>query len=627
MADGSVQEHAATSSPPHAPGPHSQPPAYPPEWTALPTPQCPRTSAAASRIFYLPFPIPGGSTTFPVQVYYDPNSTSEPPTAHIRRRLKNPFKTVIPFGGFELDPSFQPGSQSLSGCVKYDRNEKLPRSDRNPIKQYPVHQIGDKSRTAHDPIAQLKRDHRTATDIQNWRQKISSVEAAHCDKLMDSVRCLGFNPFAPDPVTKRILERGSPTEIIFYTFYRRNWIPGRSLREDDNPWLRDFLYVCQNRFVYHAFMSIAAVHLLDNLPSEKNFQHANQLFFVAGQGIDIALKQYNSGQTLSPAQLDCILTSLIALATQDVSLPERRKAMSEHCPWLEALYCCEQLLDSHIPDPIYQPNVQMTSLRAAHCKFVARGISIAETMRPLEPARQGSTYDRTRAAKRFRWLVYGSKEEQNRVEGGLGMCRRLLGLIKQITHWSGVMSYGGDREGIIPQLERIMRGIEEMRPERPKKLRQESKAIATADDMRYVSAEAYRLGVRLYAQCRLLRLPRWYPDVSKTLEELSTCVSILPTHGNLFTAEAPLFPVFYLGLLATEPRHREVAVAWFQGVIRTSTRSTVPPLYESLHTIWRWDILPAWRPGELCASLWQRDPWWEGLVAEMEKQQLILCLT
>jgi hypothetical protein len=66
-------------------------------------------------------------------------------------------------------------------------------------------------------------------------------------------------------------------------------------------------------------MSIPAVHILDMLPSRRSVGLANYLLQEAIKGIDASFEQYNSGQLLSSSQLDCTLTSLIALVIQDVS--------------------------------------------------------------------------------------------------------------------------------------------------------------------------------------------------------------------------------------------------------------------------------------------------------------------
>lgn len=47
----------------------------------------------------------------------------------------------------------------------------------------------------------------------------------------------------------------------------------------------------------------------------------------------------------------------------------------------------------------------------------------------------------------------------------------------------------------------------------------------------------------------------------------------MPTQGRLFTAQAPLFPVFLLGVLGLQEEHRETSRQWFEKVIQTPVRS------------------------------------------------------
>lgn len=71
----------------------------------------------------------------------------------------------------------------------------------------------------------------------------------------------------------------------------------------------------------------------------------------------------------------------------------------------------------------------------------------------------------------------------------------------------------------------------------------------------------------------LLRLPRDHPDVIANLSYLAKCISIMPTSGHHFTAQAPLFPVFLLGMLATVAEHAKIAQAWFDNVTSAPVRS------------------------------------------------------
>jgi hypothetical protein len=47
----------------------------------------------------------------------------------------------------------------------------------------------------------------------------------------------------------------------------------------------------------------------------------------------------------------------------------------------------------------------------------------------------------------------------------------------------------------------------------------------------------------------------------------------MPTSGSHFTTQAPLLPVFFLGLLATDPKHKSVSKDWFEKVVETPVRS------------------------------------------------------
>ena len=57
------------------------------------------------------------------------------------------------------------------------------------------------------------------------------------------------------------------------------------------------------------------------------------------------------------------------------------------------------------------------------------------------------------------------------------------------------------------------------------------------------------------------------------LADLASCMRIMPTSGHCFTAQAPLFPVFLLGLLSTTQEHKDVSKRWFESVVQTAVRS------------------------------------------------------
>lgn len=73
------------------------------------------------------------------------------------------------------------------------------------------------------------------------------------------------------------------------------------------------------------------------------------------------------------------------------------------------------------------------------------------------------------------------------------------------------------------------------------------------------------------------------------LSYLAKCISIMPTSGYQFTAQAPLFPVFLLGMLATVADHADIAQKWFDSVTSAPVRSVrIPfPTHTYTHTTHR----------------------------------------
>lgn len=152
----------------------------------------------------------------------------------------------------------------------------------------------------------------------------------------------------------------------------------------------------------------------------------------------------------------------------------------------------------------------------------------------------------------------------------------------------------------------------------------------------------------------LNRIPRNHPAVVENLADLARCIQIMPTSGYQFTAQAPLFPVFLLGMLTTDPKHRAVSKAWFDDVVSTPVRSvslddicrtvpsplfgsltrdsqSVPPLYEVLQRVWQWIDVEIELPSPtapLAGHIGLRYPWWEQLVEKVDEQESeVLCLT
>ena len=60
--------------------------------------------------------------------------------------------------------------------------------------------------------------------------------------------------------------------------------------------------------------------------------------------------------------------------------------------------------------------------------------------------------------------------------------------------------------------------------------------------------------------------------------DLSSCIRIMPTDGPLFTAQAPLLPIFLLGSLAIDQEQRQVSEKWFEQVVAAPVLSVSLPV-------------------------------------------------
>lgn len=201
------------------------------------------------------------------------------------------------------------------------------------------------------------------------------------------------------------------------------------------------------------------------------------------------------------------------------------------------------------------------------------------------------TMDPKAESARFGWLLYGTKEDMYEIHGGCGFSKRLLHILSQVTYCAARLQQA-PKSLVVPttarfleeELERMRQWsregtngdlVQDLEHQPISWIRETSDdfQVSSAPQMTETTAEAWRLAAVLYLQCRLLRLPRDHPDVVLRVGELAKCIAIMPTSGSNFTAQAPLFPVFLLGLLSTVPSHKSVAIDWFQSVVRTPVRS------------------------------------------------------
>ncbi|OAA38909.1 hypothetical protein ISF_09873 [Cordyceps fumosorosea ARSEF 2679] len=288
-----------------------------------------------------------------------------------------------------------------------------------------------------------------------------------------------------------------------------------------------------------------------------------------------------------------LVTLASLLSMQDVVLTECR-LRKPHCPrWLMGFSEAEKVLQRTDPGSRFyeESYVQVSALRLSQSVIVAKAVVLAQLMMPLPPL---ATFNPVAEESRFGYLLSGTEEGMCEIHGGCGFSRRLLHIFSQVTYCATLMLQDGETP-IIPE---------------------------TADMLRY-----QLLDLKQWSG----EIPRNHQMVIENLADLAKCISIMPTSGFLFTAQAPLLPVFFLGLLATVEEHVRVANAWFQEVIETPVRSSVPPLYESLKRIQSWmgKKIPVPTPNtKLPCAIAERQAWWERMVHQVqERGREVLCLT
>ncbi|ATY67016.1 hypothetical protein A9K55_000592 [Cordyceps militaris] len=429
-----------------------------------------------------------------------------------------------------------------------------------------------------------------------------------------------------------------------FIFYVQNWCPGRSVLRRTNLWLTDFARMHEGG-VLAAIHSLAGIYIHDYLPDEKLRRRINQKFALAEARFSSLLQDsHNLGET----EASELITLASLLSMQDVVLTERRLQKPYHPRWLTGFKQAETMLQLTDPGSRFykESNVQVNALRLSQSVIVGRAVILAQPMMPLPSL---ATFDPIAETSRFGFLLYGSEQEMYEIHGGCGFSKRLLHIFSQVAYCSARMLQDSETP-VVPvsadmlygQLENLNQWSGEyvdweaaqQRQHQPIEwIRQmdETYIVQQPKEMTEVTAEAWRLAGMVYLQCRLFRLPRNHPQVVANIADLAKSISIMPTSGPVFTAQAPLLPVFFLGLLATVPDHVEVSHAWFQQVIHTPVRSSVPPLYKTLQRIQSWiDIevpLPASNT-ELPPSIAERQPWWERMVSRVqEKETEVLCLT
>ncbi|KAL7910715.1 fungal-specific transcription factor domain-containing protein [Trichoderma velutinum] len=400
-----------------------------------------------------------------------------------------------------------------------------------------------------------------------------------------------------------LVSRMDKIDRQLWAFYIRNWCPGRSILGKTNSWLQDFAPMEGNDGVLFAMQSLAGIYVYDYQPLEEISRRINHRFALAEKRLSELLAKTDP----TVDETSELITIASILSMQDSS-----------------------------------------SLRISQSIIVGRAVVLSQIMTPLKSP---YTFDPQKESSRFGWLLYGNMEDMYEIHGGCGFSKKLLHSMSQISYLAARL-YQDPESSVVPLTAQfLLSELLEMRQwssavdaapweevkNRPQTIElvraaPEGYIIESACQMTEVTAEAWRIAAIIYLQCRALRMPRSHPEVLDNLDDLAQCISIMPTSGYNFTAQAPLFPVFLLGMLATVPEHVSVAQTWFENVTSTPVRSSVPPLYDALKRIWMWiDAEPTLKPpvnGQLDEGVGKRLPWWEYLVKRVQDNETeTLCLT
>ncbi|KAF4504677.1 hypothetical protein G6O67_008100 [Ophiocordyceps sinensis] len=436
------------------------------------------------------------------------------------------------------------------------------------------------------------------------------------------------------------------TDRRFWTFYIRNWCPGRSVLLETNLWLKDFAQMHKSDGVRAAIQSLAGIYIYDYQPIDSIRRRVNERFSEAESRFSRLLNDPSTVR--SEARANELITMAVILSMQDIVLTERRLRKPHDPRWLSGFKQGELFLQAtdHGSRFWKRSNAQFSSLRISQSIIVGRAMILAQPMMKLPSP---DTFDPEYETSRFGWLLYGTEQNMYQIHGGCGFSKKLLHMMSQITYCAARLQQ--DPENIVvPTTSQYLHAeLVHMRQWSSESKDWESAkvgpsitewvrsvpdgfVISSSSDMTDVTAEAWRLTAIVYLQCRVLRIPRNDPAVVENLSDLARCIHIMPTSGYQFTAQAPLFPVFLLGMLATNPHLKEVSKAWFDDVVSTPVRSSVPPLYEVLQGIWQWidrDIeMPSPATDDLAEHIGLRHPWWEQLVEQVDKREHeVLCLT
>ncbi|KAF6813820.1 hypothetical protein CSOJ01_04385 [Colletotrichum sojae] len=433
----------------------------------------------------------------------------------------------------------------------------------------------------------------------------------------------------------------------FFQFYIAAWCAGRTVLKRTNCWLQDIAQMAhKDDCVKHAIFALAGTYMVDFFPDEKLQKAAQEHYKRAVVLLSLLLANARH-DVPSDRDAEALVAAIALLNMADAVAQEHWREKSLTPRWLDGARLACRVLDMTNPCRRYEDNdnIQPSDARVGNTIIASRPAILALTMTPLHAV------DMT---QKFEWLLQGSELSKSRIHGGCGMSPALLHHFFLITQMAAFQrSDPVDSEMVTEplafrtrdELKQLCQWYEHENEHDPDSVTRVSidvrtirklldsdhldahGAINSKPGMTASAAEAWRLAAIIYLQCRVLRLPRTHPEVLQQASSLAARIRVMPTSGVFFTAQAPFFPVFLLGVVAVEEEHVKCALDWFTKVTAAGCRSSVPPAFDALKKIRRWMLTGVKDvPLPLEERLRNRYAWWEDVVDYASKDIGTLCL-
>lgn len=441
-----------------------------------------------------------------------------------------------------------------------------------------------------------------------------------------------------------------------FMFYCTAWCVGRTILPTTNCWLTTIpSMAAEFPGVEHAMLALAGTYVLDYLPDDRVRRRSNNHYNSAVKMLTEALGILRD-TTCRTADSEALVASIALLNMMDVISPERRRPKDFPPRWLEGgEVACRILSMTDGGFRYYGPKgPQPSTNRIANTIISSRVVILAL---PMTPLRYIDTSD-----ERFSFLSAQATERATRqIHGACGCSPRLLQRFAQITdiasmqeedkyqsvylssmikrmrielrnlrQWSPVPDEARSLDPLAQKEHEGYPSTEALLEACMEKIEPGQHLVTDKISMTFLTAEAWRLAAIIYFELRVLRLPRRHKQVIANFEMLAACIRLMPTSGPLFTAQAPFFPVFLLGLMAPiqPPGLRRCAYDWFESVTSTSCRSSVPPAFDAMKRIQKWIDGQHSDGGDddLPEIIGHRRPWWEDIVHYIKSEEGVLCL-